>query len=91
MNNDIEVKESVSEAPVEVHVREATPQGYIAFVRPNSTGTYFQWVTGFEPNELRDYHRHPYPLFESKEKAMEAVKHYLRGNGGEARIVKVTL
>ena len=91
MNDDIEVKESVAEATIEVHVREATPQGYIAFVRPNNTGTYFQWVTGFEPNELRDYYRCPYPLFESKEKAMEAVKKYLSGNGGEARIIKVTL
>ena len=89
-DDSIEIKEVIASTPAEIIIREATPTGYMAWYRPNNT-SYFNHVFGFKANEIRDYHRCPYPLFETKEDAIEAAKYALHGSGGEVRIVKVTL
>lgn len=89
-DDSIEIKEGTSSAPAEVVIREATPTGYMAWYRPSNT-SYFNNVISFKPNETKDYHRCPYPLFETREDAIEAAKYALHGTGGEVRIVKVTL
>ena len=42
-------------------------------------------------NSIRDGHRCPYPLFETREAVIEAGKAALYGHGGELRVIKVTL
>lgn len=91
MSDEIEIKEGTAQAVCEVVITEARPSGWLAWYRYGANDTFMQAYDKPSGNSERDHHRCPYPLFPSREDAIDAAKYYLRGRGGEVRVVKVTL
>ena len=89
--DEIVVSESIAASSVEVHITEARPAGFMAWYR-YADHEYFNHVCYLPDQSLsRDYYRCPYPMFPSKQDAIEAAKFALHGRSGEIRIVQVTL
>lgn len=88
-NKTVEIKESRADAPIEVVISEARPKGWMAFYRQNNSCNF----TSLYPIDYtnRDWFMCPSPLFETREDAIKEISRYAKGQGGEARIVLVTL
>ena len=77
----------------EVILPQAKSEGYMAWYcisNPGFSGVWTQAYPGVEPIGERDQYRCPYPLFVTREKAIEACGKMLP-NGGTCKIVKITL
>jgi len=90
MSDEIEIKDTTASPASEVLIQEARPTGWFGWYR-YSNSDYFNQVFDTHGNEHRDYHRCPYPLFQTREDVVEAARKCLQGRGGELRIVKVVL
>ena len=91
MSDTIEIKEGQATQAAEVIITEARPSGWLAWFR-FAPSDYFMQVYDTPSLKLdRDYYRCPYPLFPTKEIAIDAARHAMRERSGEVRIVKVTL
>jgi hypothetical protein len=91
MSDEIEIKDGFAESAAEVHITAARPGGWMAWYRFSST-EYFNQVYDTPSLKLdRDYYRCPYPLFPTREAAIDAARHAMHERGGEVRLVKVNL
>lgn len=90
MTADIEVTEGQATAAAQVIVTQPRPTGWMAFYRYDKTN-YFSHASDPNLGTARNYFRCPYPLFETKDAAIEAAKYWLRDQGGEVRLVEVRL
>ena len=90
MSDEIVVSQGVTSKAAEVLITEARPSGWMAWYR-YSTSEYFMVAYGNFDNNQRDSYRCPYPLFPTREDAIEAARFSLRDRGGEVRVVQITL
>lgn len=90
MSDEIVVSEGISSKAAEVIITEARPQGWMAWYR-FAPSEYFNQAYGNFDNSQRNYFRCPYPLFPTREDAIDAARAYLRERSGEIRVVQVTL
>ena len=95
MNETIEVKDASENAAEEIIIKTARPSGYMAWyssATPDYTGGQY-WMQAtlfFDASNKRDPYRCPYPLFESRQEAIDACAKSMP-NGGQIRVVKITL
>lgn len=90
MTNAIEISESVGEVK-EVILPAAKAEGYMAWT--SSACPPYYWSQAYMDAKdigTADPYRCPYPLFPTREKAIEACARSLP-NGGTCKIVKITL
>ncbi len=90
MKDEIVVSEGISSKAAEVIITEARPQGWLAWYR-FSQSEYFNQACGNFDNSQRNCFRCPYPLFPTREDAIDAARQNMRERGGEIRVVQVTL
>lgn len=91
MSDEIEIKEGSVTQTAEVIIAEARPVGWMAWYRYSPTD-YFSQVFDTPSIKIdRDYYRCPYPLFPTREDAIDAARYNLRERGGEVRVVRITL
>lgn len=91
MSDEIEIKEASATNAAEIIINQARPGGWMAWYRFGQTDFFNQVYEKPNNNMDRDYYRCPYPLFTSRDDAIDAAKYQLRGRGGEIRVVQVTL
>lgn len=87
--SNIEVKEVQVEHAAEIAVGPPKAAGWMAFCRPAAGGTWMQ-VYEQHPAPPRDFHRCPYPLFQTREAAIQAGQAQLP-SGGELRLAFIQL
>ncbi len=90
MKDEIVVSQGVVSKAVEVHITEARPSGWMAWYR-FSPSEYFMVAYGNFDHPARDAFRCPYPLFPTREDAIDAARQGMLERGGEVRVVQVTL
>jgi hypothetical protein len=88
MTTEIEVTEGSASPPAKVLVQEAQAGGWLAWYRTSPQSSW-SMVYDNNHNKVRDSYRHPYPLFATKEEAIEAGKACFYGSGGELSVVRV--
>ena len=87
--SDIEVIENETPQPVELHVAKAKAGGYLCFYSCDSD--YWMQCTPMHPVGVwSDTRRFPYPLFESKDDAIDTAKKYMP-NGGKVKLWRLEL
>ena len=91
MSDEIEIKEAVAQKSVEMIIPEARPSGWMAWYRFGQNDSFSQVFEKPGVHMDRDYHRCPYPLFATRDDAVDAARYIMRGHGGEVRVVQVTL
>ncbi len=91
MNDEINISDSAATLAQEVIITEARPSGWMAWYRFSQSDYFNQVYDHAAASSARDYYRCPYPLFPTREDAIESARHCLRERGGEVRVVKVTL
>lgn len=95
MTDAIEVKDSTASDAAEIIITPARASGWMAWyssANPDHTGGYY-WMQGYGAPDLngkRDPYRCPYPLFETRQDAIDACAKSMP-NGGQIRMVKITL
>jgi hypothetical protein len=89
MTTEIEVTEGSASPPAKVLVQDAQAGGWLAWYRTNSQSTWSMVYDNNSANKTRDSYRCPYPLFATKEEAIEAGKQCFYGAGGELSLVRV--
>lgn len=90
MSDEIVFSDGVATKAAEVYITEARPSGWLAWYRFGPSD-YFLAAYGNFDNHIRDSYRCPYPLFPTREDAIQAAREGLRERGGEVRVVQVTL
>jgi hypothetical protein len=89
MTNEIKVIDDRIAAE-EYIIPQAKAEGYMAWYSPNINGPHY-WSQAFGPVEPvgeRDPYKCPYPLFPTREKAIEAASRTLQ-QGGICKIVRI--
>lgn len=95
MTSEIEVTELPPSAATEIVIQPAKAQGWMGWYS-SATGDmqggqyWMQIYPSADAPNARDPYRCPYPLFETREAAVNAGAKAL-SNGGQLRIVKITL
>lgn len=94
MSNTIEIIDSPAAVASEVIVIAAKAQGWMAWYATGSIESPY-WMQMFPMDNpagsrSRDHYRCPYPLFRTREDALEACEKALP-NGGKCRVVKIEL
>ena len=95
MTEAIEVKEASACEAAEIVITMARPSGWMAWyssAQPDYTGgvMWMQATLFYDASNKRDPYRCPYPLFETRQEAIDACAKSLP-NGGQIRVVKITL
>lgn len=95
MTDAIEIKDATASDAAEIVITMAKPTGWMAWysgASPDYTGgQYWMQATLFvDLQNKRDPYRCPYPLFETRQEAIDACAKSLP-NGGQIRVVKITL
>lgn len=85
----IEIKEGVASAPVELVITEPRPKGWMAFYRANGASS-FSLIYPSDYSK-RNWFTCPSPMHETRDDAIREVSLFAKDQGGEARIVLVTL
>ena len=89
MTNDIELTEVPESAPTELLVQKPKAGGYLAFY--TCDGDYWMQACPMCPvGTWADTRRFPYPLFQTKDEAIEQAKKSLP-NGGKIKLWKIEL
>lgn len=88
--SDIELTQATAKPAQTTIVQPPEPAGWMCWYR-NSTTTYWSQVYDHRHNETRDYYRCPYPLFETRELAVESGRRCLGSTGGELKTVYIQL
>ena len=88
--NDIEVSQGPTTPAQTTIIQPPQAAGWMCWYRTAST-TYWSQVYDHRTNETRDYYRCPYPLFETRELALESGRRCLGSTGGELKTVYIQL
>lgn len=95
MTDTIEIKDATASDAAEIVITMARPSGWMAWYSgstPDYSGAQY-WVQAtipYDASHKRDPHRCPYPLFETRQEAIDACAKSLP-NGGQIRVVRITL
>lgn len=85
----IEIKEGSATPVTEIIISEPKPKGWLAFYRTTKESSFnIVYPTDYT---TRNWLACPSPLFVTREDAIDEVRRYAKHNGGEARLVMVTL
>jgi hypothetical protein len=87
MNEDIKIS-TQQLAAEEVIVPEAQPSGWLLFYRYPNTRAWSYGIPDYDGN--RDTIRYPYPLFKTKDEAMNQARKSLP-HGGDVKLFKIDL
>lgn len=95
MTEAIEVKDGSASDAAEIVITMARPSGWMAWYSygsPDYMGgkLWTQATLFFDAAQKRDPYRCPYPLFETRQDAIDACAKSLP-NGGQIRVVRITL
>ena len=88
--SDIELTQATAKPAQTTLISPPEAAGWLCWYR-TSTSTYWSNAYDHRINERRDYHRCPYPLFETREAALESGRRCLGSSGGELKTVHIQL
>lgn len=88
--NDIELSQGTAKPAQTTIIQPPEASGWMGWYRTSPT-TYWSQVYDHRTQETRDYHRCPYPLFESREAVVESGRRCLGSSGGELKTVHIQL
>jgi hypothetical protein len=88
--SDIEVSQATAKPAQTTLISPPEAAGWMCWYRTQTT-TYWSNAYDHRFNESRDYLRCPYPLFETRELALEAGRRCLGSSGGELKTVHIQL
>lgn len=88
--SDIELTQGQTKPAQTTIVQPPEASGWMGWYRMGPTNSWSQ-IYDHRPNETRDYHRCPYPLFETREALIESGRRCLGPQGGELKTVHIQL
>ena len=88
--SDIELTQATAKPAQTTLISPPEAAGWLCWYRSSPT-TYWSQVYEHQANQIRDYYRCPYPLFETREVAIESGRRCLGSSGGELKTVHIQL
>ena len=88
--SDIELTQATAKPAQTTIVQPPEASGWMGWYRTSPTTSWTQ-IYDHRTQETRDYHRCPYPLFESREAVVESGRRCLGSSGGELKTVHIQL
>jgi hypothetical protein len=88
--SDIELTQGTTKPAQTTIIQPPEAAGWMCWYR-SSQMTYWLQVYDHRTQETRDNHRCPYPLFETRELALESGRRCLGSSGGELKTVYIHL
>lgn len=90
MTQDISISTVNHMQVEEAIVPQVKPSGWLLFIRYPNTMNWMYGYPDFDAGWTRDTIRWPYPLFKSKDEAMDKARKQLT-NGGDVKLFKIDL
>jgi hypothetical protein len=88
--SDIEVSQGTTKPAQTTIVQPPEASGWLCWYRTSST-TYWSNAYDHRIDQNRDYHRCPFPLFQTREDAIESGRRCLGSIGGELKTIHIQL